>query len=138
MASPSSGSGELTPPRRRTYEALVAAVVAEPAMRLDPVCARGAAAHFTGVYATWPADARERADGLLEVLERGPPGMPFSRQPRAARASFLRECTRVTSTFPFGAERERLALAEGALGLVAVAVGPGEDGEAGEHGLASV
>jgi hypothetical protein len=133
--SPSSAPGELTPQRRRIYEALVAAVVAEPAMRLDPVCANGAAAHFAGVYVTWSADARERAGGVLDVLERGPHGTPFSRQSRAARASFLRECTRVTSRFPCGAERERLALAEAALTLVAVAVGPGEDGE---RGLASI
>jgi hypothetical protein len=104
-------------------------------MRLDPGCASSAAAHFAGVYATWSADARERADGVLEVLERGPHGAPFSRQRRGARASFLRGCTRVTSTYPSGAERGRLALAEGALGLVAVAVGPGEDGE---RGLVSV
>jgi len=137
-AAPSSASGELTPQRRRTYEALVAAVVAEPAMRVDPVGANGAAAHFAGVYAAWSVDARQRADDVLEVLERGPRGARFSRQPRAARASFLRGCTRVTSTFPSGPERERLALAEGALALVGVAVGPGEDGEAGERRLASV
>jgi hypothetical protein len=135
--SPSPAPGELTPQRRRTYEALVAAVVAEPAMRLDPACANGAAAHFAGAYATWSAGARERADIVLEVLERAPHGAPFSRQPRTARASFLRGCTRVTSRFPSGAERERLALAEGALSLVAVAVGPGEDGEDGESGAAS-
>jgi hypothetical protein len=143
-ASPSSASGELTSQRRRIYEALVAAVVAEPAMRLDPVCARGTAAHFAGVYATWSAGTRERAGGVLEVLERGPRGAPFSRQPRAARASFLRGCTRVTSGFPSGAERERLALAESAFALVAVAVRPGgpgenaEDGEDGERRLARV
>jgi hypothetical protein len=129
--APSPAPGELTPQRRRTYEALVATVVAEPTMRLDPVCANGAATHFAAVYATWSAEARERADHVLEGLERGPRGAPFSRQPRAARARFLHGCTRVTSRFPSGAERERLTLAEGALGLVAVAVGPGEDGERG-------
>jgi len=130
-----SASTELTPQRRRTYEALVAAVVAEPCLRLDPACAGGAAAHFAGVYATWSAAARKRADGVLEKLEQAPRGAPFSRQPRVARVSFLRGCTRVTSKDPSGAERGRLALAEGALALVAVAVGPGED--AG-HGLVSV
>jgi hypothetical protein len=134
-ASPPSAPGELTPQRRRTYEALVATVVAGPSLRLAPVSANGAAAHFAGVYATWSADTRRRADDVLEVLEAGPHGAPFSRQPRAARTSYLRACTRVTSRLPSGAERERLALAEGALGLVAVVVGPSEDGE---HGLASV
>jgi hypothetical protein len=107
-------------------------------MRLDPVCANAAATYFAGVYATWSADARERADGTLERLERGPHGAPFSRQPRVVRARFLRGCTRVTNGFPSGREREPLALAEGALSLVAVAVGPGEGAESGEGGPASV
>ena len=130
-ASPPAAPGELTPQRRRTYEALVATVVAGPSLRLAAVSANGAAAHFAGAYATWSADARRRADGVLEVLEAGPHGAPFSRQPRAARASFLRACTRVPSGLPSGAERERLALAEGALGLVVVVVGPGEGGDRG-------
>jgi hypothetical protein len=126
-----SAPGELTPQRRRTYEALVATVVAGPSLRLATVSAHGAGARFAGVYATWSADARRRADGVLEVLEAGPRGAPVSRQPRAARAGFLRACTRVPSELPSGAERERLALAEGALGLVVVVVGPGEDGGRG-------
>ncbi len=130
-----SASAELTPQCRRIYEALVAAVVAEPSLRLDPGCARGAAAHFASVYATWSSGARKRADGVLEELEWLPNEAPFSRQPRAARANFLRGCTRVTSEDPSGEERGRLALAEGALALVAVAVGPGEEAA---HGLVSV
>jgi len=124
---PSSASGELTAQRRGIYEALVAAVVAESPLRLDPACASGAAAHFAGVYASWSADARERADGVLDALEGGPHAAAFSRLPRAARTSFLRACTHVTSTHPSGAEHARLALAHNALGLVAVAVGPGQD-----------
>jgi len=127
----SSALGELTPQRHRTYEALVAAVVAEPSQRLDPACAGSATAYFAAVYSTWPADARRRADRVLEALKRGPDGTAFSAQPRAARATFLRACARVTSKDPSGAERERLALLEGALGLVAVAVGPNEDGGSG-------
>jgi hypothetical protein len=130
-----SASAELTPQRRKVYEALVAAVVAGPSLRLDPACASSAAAHFASVYATWSSGARQHADGVLEELEWSPHEARFSRQPRAARASFLRGCTRVTSADPSGAERRRLALAEGALGLVAVAVGPGEEAA---HGLVSV
>jgi len=105
----------------------VAAVVAGPSLRLDPASAGSAAAHFAGVYSTWPADKRERADRVLEALQRAPGGPPFSAQPRAARTTFLRGCARVTSKDPAGADRARLALLEGALALVAVAVGPGED-----------
>jgi hypothetical protein len=127
----SPARGELTPQRRRTYEALVAAVVAEPSQRLDPACAGSATAHFAAVYSTWPAEARRRADRVLEALQRGPAATVFSAQPRAAQATFLRACARVTSKDPSGVERERLALLEGALALVAVAVGPGEDGGGG-------
>jgi hypothetical protein len=125
--SASSVSVELTAQRRGIYEALVGAVVVESPLRLDPACASSAAAHFAGVYARWSADARERADGVLDALEGGPHAAAFSRLPRAARTSFLRACTHVTSTHPSGAEHARLALAQNALGLVAVAVGPGED-----------
>jgi hypothetical protein len=125
----------LTPQRRKIYEALVAAVVAEPPLRLDAACASSAAAHFARVYATWSTGARKRADAVLEELEWSPHGLRFSRQPRAARVNFLRGCTRVTSEDPSGGERERLALAERALGLVALAVGPGEEAA---HGLVSV
>jgi hypothetical protein len=127
----SSARVELTPPRRRTYEALVAAVIAAPPLRLDPACAGSAAAHFERVYSTWSADARQRADGVLEALGREPDGPPFCAQPRSARATLLRACARVTSDAPSGAERGRLALLEGALELVAVAVGPGEDAGGG-------
>jgi hypothetical protein len=126
---------KLTAQRRMVYEALVGAVVAEAPLRLDPRCARGAATQFAGVYATWPVDVRGRADGVLEALEWGPCPIAFSRLPRAARASFLRDCMRVASKDPSGAERGRLALVAGALELVGVAVGPGED--AG-RGLVSV
>jgi hypothetical protein len=125
----------LTAQRRMVYEALVGAVVAEAPLRLDPACASTAAAQFAGVYATWPVAVRGRADGVLEALERGPYPVAFSRLPRAARTGFLRDCMRVVSEDPSGAERGRLALVAGALELVGVAVGPGED--AG-RGLVSV
>ncbi|MEY2514997.1 MAG: hypothetical protein QOJ89_2355, partial [bacterium] len=118
---------ELTAQRRTIYEALVGAVVAEAPLRLDPACASSAAAQFAGVYATWPVDARGRADGVLEELEWGPYPVAFSRLPRAARASFLRDCMRVVGEDPSSAERGRLALVAGALELVGVTVGPGED-----------
>jgi hypothetical protein len=124
-------SAQLTPRRRRVYEALVGAVAGEPALRLDPACASSAAGHFAGVYATWSTDARQRADGVLEALERAPREAAFSRQPCEARASFLRGCTRIACADPSGVERERLALAHGAMQLVAVAVGPGEDARSG-------
>ena len=127
----SPARGELTAQCRRTYEALVAAVVAEAPLRLDPACAGRAAAYFEGVYSTWSADARQRADRVLEALGRGPDGPEFSAQPRWARAAFLRACARVTSDDPASAERGRLALLEGALDLVAVAVGPGADAGGG-------
>jgi uncharacterized protein YukE len=126
-----SSARELTPQRRRTYEALVAAVVAEPSQRLDPACAGSAAAHFAGVYSTWSAAARQRADRVLEALQRGPDGLAFSALPRGARTTFLRACARVTSEDPSGAERGRLALLERALDLVSVAVGPDEDAGGG-------
>jgi hypothetical protein len=126
-----SSARELTPQRRRTYEALVAAVVAEPSQRLDPACAGSATAHFAGVYSTWSAAARQRADRVLEAVQRGPDGPAFSALPRGARSTFLRGYARVTSKDPSGAERARLALLERALGLVSVAVGPGEDAGGG-------
>jgi hypothetical protein len=131
MVAASSARGELTPQRRMTYEALVAAVVAEPPLRLDPAWAGIAAAQFADVYSTWSADARQRADRVLEALQRGPDELPFSAQPRGARARFLHGCARVSSKDPAAAEHGRLALLESALGLVAVAVGPAEDGGRG-------
>jgi hypothetical protein len=109
---------------------LVGAVVGEPAVRLDAACASSAAGHFAGVYATWSAGAQQRADGVLEALERAP-HEAFSRQSCEARASFLRGCTLITSADPSGVERGRLALAHGAMQLVAVAIGPGEDARGG-------
>ena len=121
--APAVAATGLTDARRQTYRSLVETVVTEPGMRLDPAAADAAASHFTATYATWPAEAQRRAEQVLDALERSA-DRPYARLDRGARAAHLRQCARPTNDQPVGAERERLDLAERALSLAAVAVGP--------------
>jgi hypothetical protein len=115
----------LAPARQTTYRALVDTVLAEPGLRLDPAAADAAAAEFAVRYATWPADAQRRADTVLDALERSTGGgSAFAKLGRPARTAHLRACGRPTDDDPVGAERARLDLAQGAMSLAAVTVGP--------------
>ena len=105
----------LTPQRRRVYAALVAAVLVQPEMRLDPRAAHPATEAFATAYAGWPVEQRRRADAVLDELARRN-GTPAA----ALRA-------RASSDEPFGAEAAQLDLARRAHELVAVAVGPDEE-----------
>lgn len=113
----------LSAPRRRTYQALIEAVAPEAPFRLDAAVAAGAAAEFAALYAGWPPSARERADDLLDAL-----GPTFARADRGRRARWLHDNGRVRSSAPAGAERDRLAMTQDALSLVAVTLGPDDDG----------
>jgi hypothetical protein len=122
VPTPSAG---LAPARQTTYRALVDTVLAEPGLRLDPAAADAAAAEFTARYATWPADAQRRADAVLDALERSTgDSAAFAKLGRPARTAHLRACGRPTDDDPVGAERARLDLAQGAMSLAAVTVGP--------------
>jgi hypothetical protein len=110
--------------RRETYRALVDTVLAEPGLRLDPAAADMAASEFAAHYATWPADAQKRADAVLDGLEQSTGGSAFAKLGRPARTAHLRACGRPTDDDPVGAERTRLDLAQGAMSLAAVTVGP--------------
>jgi hypothetical protein len=115
---------DLAPARRETYRALVDTVLTEPGLRLDPAAADAAAAEFAAHYATWPADARQRADVVLDGLEASTGPAPFAKLGRPARTAHLRDCGRPTDDDPVGAERQRLDLAQGAMSLAAVTIGP--------------
>jgi hypothetical protein len=123
VAVPAQAAG-LTPARQTTYRALVDTVLAEPGLRLDPAAADAAASEFATRYATWPADAQRRADATLDALERSTGGAAFGKLGRPARTAHLRACGRPTDDDPVGAERARLDLAQGAMSLAAVTVGP--------------
>jgi hypothetical protein len=114
----------LTPARRATYGALVDTVLAEPGLRLDPAAADAAASEFAAHYATWPADAQRRADAVLDTLDASTGRASFAKLGRPARTAHLRTCARPTDDDPVGAERQRLDLAQGAMSLAAVTVGP--------------
>ncbi|MEA2380578.1 MAG: hypothetical protein QOH72_549 [Solirubrobacteraceae bacterium] len=113
----------LTPARRATYGALVDTVLAEPGLRLDPAAADAAASEFAAHYATWPPDAQRRADDVLDALDTST-GRSFAQLGRPARTAHLRTCARPTDDDPVGAERRRLDMAQSAMSLAAVTVGP--------------
>jgi hypothetical protein len=120
-ATPATG---LAPARRETYRALVDTVLTEPGLRLDPAAADAAASEFAAHYATWPADAQQRADAVLDALEQSTGRAPFAKLGRPARTAHLQGCAKPTDDDPVGAERRRLDLAQGAMSLAAVTVGP--------------
>ena len=119
---PAAAAG-LTPARQDTYRALIDTMAAEPGLRIDPSVADAAAADFVARYATWPPDAQRRADDLLDALAQST-ARPFSALDRSARAAHLRSCGRPTDDDPVGPERRRLDLAQGAMSLAAVTLGP--------------
>jgi hypothetical protein len=116
-------AASLSAGRRRTYQALVEAVAPEAPFRLDASVAVGAADEFAALYAGWSQSERERADGLLDEL-----GPTFARAQRGRRARWLHDSGRARSSAPGAAERDRLATAQDALSLVAVTLGPDDDG----------
>jgi len=118
----------LSPARQRTYTALMESVVTQPAMRLDPAVAPGAAAAFAAAYAGWPPERRGDADEVLDALERAPAAAAFSDLDRGRRGEELRARARVTSPRPTGAEQARLELTTRALALAAVVLGPPDSG----------
>ena len=120
-AAPAAG---LAANRRETYRALVDTMLAEPGLRLDPAAADAAASEFAAHYATWPADAQRRADAVLDALDQSTSGSRFAKLGRPARTEHMRSCGRPTDDDPVGAERQRLDLAQGAMSLAAVTVGP--------------
>src|SRR4051794_33352520 len=122
-AAPVAAAG-LATNRQQTYRALVDSVLTEPGLRLDPAAADAAASEFAAHYATWPADAQRRADGVLDALEQSTGRGSFAKLDRPARTAHLRSCGRPTDDDPVGAERQRLDLAQGAMSLAAVTVGP--------------
>jgi hypothetical protein len=124
----SAQAAGLTPARRRTYTALMEAVVTQPALRLDPAVAPAAADTFAAAYATWPDDRRARADAVLDALEAEPATAGFSGLDRGRRGQELREGSRVTEAHPTGAEHQRLELTAQALELAAVALVPPDSG----------
>jgi hypothetical protein len=114
----------LTDARRQTYRALVDTVVTEPGLRLDPAAADAAASEFASHYATWGIEAQRRADGVLDALEASSSGRPFAKLDRPARTTHLRACAQPTDDDPIGPERQRLDMAQGAMSLAAVTIGP--------------
>jgi hypothetical protein len=118
-----AAAGALAPGRRDTYRALIDTVAAEPGLRLDPALADAAASEFAACYATWPADVQRRADDVLDALA-GSSARPFATLDRPARTAHLRACGRPTDDDPVGAERRRLDLAQAAISLTAVTLGP--------------
>jgi len=125
-ATGAAGAVGLTAARRETYRALAETVVTEPGMRLAPAAADGAAAQFAAAYATWTPDAQRRAERVLDALERSS-ARPFAKLDARGRSEHLRACARPTDDEPIGAERQRLDLAEQAMSLAAVAIGPSGD-----------
>jgi hypothetical protein len=125
---PAGGRAEataLTAARRRTYAALMEAVVVQPSVRLDPAVAPEAAAQFAATYAGWPAERRRDADAVLDALERS---TGLSTLDRRARGDEVRARARPSSARPGAAERERLDLSVRALELAAVVLAPSDDG----------
>jgi hypothetical protein len=118
-----AGAVGLTAARRETYRALAETVVTDPGMRLAPGAADAAAAQFAAAYATWTPDAQRRAERVLDAFERSS-ARPFAKLDARGRSEHLRACARPTDDEPVGPERQRLDLAEQALSLAAVAVGP--------------
>jgi hypothetical protein len=134
---PSGGSAAaaaLTPARRRTYTALMEAVVTGPSLRLDPAVAPQAAEQFAAAYAAWPPDRRRDADAVLDALEGVPAAGAFSGLDRGRRGAELRAGGRATRATPTAAERARLDLTARALELAAVVLGPPDSG----HQIVSV
>jgi hypothetical protein len=123
MPAGTATAAGLSAGRKRTYEALVEAVAPEAAFRLDATVAPGAADEFAALYARWSRSERERADALLDGL-----GPTFARAQRGRRAQWLHDSGRARSSAPGAAERDRLAMAQDALSLVAVTLGPDDDG----------
>lgn len=113
----------LAPDRRDTYRALIDTMATEPGLRIDPTGADAAASEFAARYATWPADAQRRADGVLDALAQSS-GRPFATLDRRGRANHLQSCGRPTNDDPVGPERRRLDMAQGAMSLAAVTLGP--------------
>jgi len=131
VVAPSRGTAQaiaLSEARRRTYGALMEAVLAQPSVGLDPALAPEAADAFARVYAGWPAEQRRHADEVLDALERAPAACGFSALGRGARGAELRAGARVIRSRPAGAERERLELTAGALELAAAVLGPPDSG----------
>jgi hypothetical protein len=124
---PAGGSARataLSPARRRTYTALMEAVVTQPSMRLDPAIAPAAAADFAAAYAGWTPDRRRDADAVLDALEAAPAAGAFSGLDRGRRGAELRDGSRATRPSPTGAEHARLELTSRALELAAVVLCP--------------
>jgi hypothetical protein len=119
-AAPTAG---LAPARRDTYRALVDTMATEPGLRLDPAAADAAASEFVAHYATWPADAQRRADTVLDALDASS-GRSFAKLGRPERTVHIRACERPTNDDPVGPERARLDMAQGAMSLAAVTLGP--------------
>src|SRR4051794_17588611 len=122
-AAPVAAAG-LASNRRDTYRALVDTVLAEPGLRLDPAAADAAASEFAAHYATWPVDAQRRADAVLDGLAQSTGRSSFDKLGRQARTAHLRACGKPTDDDPVDAERARLDLAQGAMSLAAVTIGP--------------
>jgi hypothetical protein len=118
----------LTATRRRTYTALMEAVVTQPAVRLDPAVAPGAADAFAAAYSSWPDERRRQADAVLDALEREPAAAGFSALDRRGRGEQLRAGSQVSDPRPAGAEHERLELTAQALELAAVVLAPPDSG----------
>jgi len=95
-------------------------------MRVDPSLAQGAADEFAAAYAEWPAELQRRADKILDAVERSS-NRGFSKEDRGNRHERLHELGRPTTPDPQPAERQQLDLAQDALALVAVTVGPEAD-----------
>jgi hypothetical protein len=124
---PAGGSAQaaaLTDGRRRTYTALLEAVVTGPSMRLDAAVAPAAAAEFAAAYSAWPPDRRRDADAVLDALEQAPAGGSFSGLDQARRGAELGARARATQATPAAAERARLELTARALELAAVVLCP--------------
>jgi hypothetical protein len=123
-AASATAAAALTPQRRQTYRALADTVLAEPGLRLDPAAADATASEFAARYATWPVDAQRRADAVLDALEQSTGRSAFAKLDRGSRTAHLRACGRPTDDDPVGDERRRLDLAQGAMSLAAVTIGP--------------
>jgi hypothetical protein len=124
---PAGGTAQtsaLSPARRRTYTALMEAVVTQPSMRLDAAIAPAAAADFAATYAGWPPERRRDADAVLDALEGAPATGDFSGLDRRRRGDELRDGSRATRPRPTGAEHARLELTSRALELAAVVLCP--------------
>jgi hypothetical protein len=104
-ASGSAAATVLAAHRRETYSALADTVLSGPSFRLPAGAADSALADFETAYAAWPAQARRRADAILDAL-----GREFRGRGRGGREHVLRGSARSDH------------LAADALSLLAVAV----------------